>query len=90
VGTQSVLCPVCQGVLPATGRESYTSLRARLIVTNGYCAGTCADRQAESEQTRQIARPVAAPAAASQPVEHGQQAAEAAQVLRFAPPVRVG
>ncbi|GGO63324.1 hypothetical protein GCM10012289_10120 [Nonomuraea cavernae] len=59
MGNQSVLCPVCQGVLPASGRDSYTTLRGRLIVTNGYCGGGCEERRAEAEQTRQMARPVA-------------------------------
>jgi hypothetical protein len=61
-----VLCPVCQGVLPASGKEAYTALRGRLIVTNGYCQGGCAERRAEAdEQTQQMARPapVAAPVA---------------------------
>jgi hypothetical protein len=60
VGTQSVLCPICQGVLPASGKGAYTPLRGRLIVTNGYCAGGCAERHAETvaaEQTQQVARP---------------------------------
>ncbi|MFI7707375.1 hypothetical protein [Nonomuraea sp. NPDC049480] len=58
MGTQSVLCPVCQGVLPASGKEAYTALRGRLIVTNGYCSGGCAERRAEAaEQTQQMARP---------------------------------
>ncbi|TDD31786.1 hypothetical protein E1286_44430 [Nonomuraea terrae] len=47
MGNESVLCPVCQGVRPASGKESYTPLRGRLIVTNGYCAGGCAERRAE-------------------------------------------
>jgi C4-type Zn-finger protein len=59
VGNQSVLCPVCQGVMPASGRDAYTTLRGRLIVTNGYCAGGCAERQAAMEQTQQVTRPVA-------------------------------
>ncbi|MBB5782263.1 hypothetical protein [Nonomuraea jabiensis] len=60
VGSQSVLCPVCQGVVPATGKEAYTPLRGRLIVTNGYCAGGCAERRAEEQaqqQTQQMVRP---------------------------------
>ncbi|MFG3437431.1 hypothetical protein ACGF0J_09325 [Nonomuraea sp. NPDC047897] len=60
MGTQSVLCSVCQGVLPATGRESYTAVRGRLIVTNGYCAGGCAERLAEAEREREAARQAAA------------------------------
>ncbi|MGP3959521.1 hypothetical protein ACTWPT_26275 [Nonomuraea sp. 3N208] len=44
--------------MPASGKESYTALRGRLIVTNGYCAGGCAERRAEAaEQTQQMARP---------------------------------
>ncbi|GGS65673.1 hypothetical protein ACIBIZ_21225 [Nonomuraea spiralis] len=72
MGIQSVLCPVCQGVLPASGKEAYTSLRGRLIVTNGYCAGGCAERRAEAEQaqqqTQQVARPVAPQAAPVAPM----------------------
>lgn len=77
MGSQSVLCEVCQGVLPASGKESYTTLRGRLIVTNGYCAGGCAERRAEMEQqaqTQQMARPqpgpspVPAPASVVPPV----------------------
>lgn len=74
MGSQSVLCPVCQRVLPASGKDAYTPLRGRLIVTNGYCGGGCAERRAEAvaaEQTRQVARPqqpVAPPAAGPQPV----------------------
>ncbi|GAA4529210.1 hypothetical protein GCM10023096_67140 [Nonomuraea ferruginea] len=56
MGNESVLCPVCQGVLPADGREAYTPLRGRLILTNGYCPGGCADRRAAHvEQVRQRA-----------------------------------
>lgn len=69
MGSQSVLCPVCQGVVPATGKEAYTALRGRLILTNGYCAGGCAERRAEEQalqqtqqQTQQMARPEPAPA----------------------------
>lgn len=58
MGNESVLCQVCQGVLPASGKESYTTGRGRLIVTNGYCAGGCAERRAEMvDQTREMARP---------------------------------
>ena len=72
MGSQSVLCPVCQGVLPASGKDAYTPLRGRLIVTNGYCGGGCAERRAEAvdqaqqqqtqqqqaqQQTQQMARP---------------------------------
>lgn len=56
MGIESVLCPVCQGVLPASGKEAYTKLRGRLIVTNGYCGGGCAERVAQ-ERTREVARP---------------------------------
>ncbi|RSN06454.1 hypothetical protein DMB42_24470 [Nonomuraea sp. WAC 01424] len=63
---------MCQGVLPASGKEAYTSLRGRLIVTNGYCAGGCAERRAEAEQaqqqTQQVARPVAPQAAPVAPM----------------------
>ena len=56
MGNESVLCPVCQGVLPADGREAYTPLRGRLILTNGYCPGGCAERRAAHvEQMRQRA-----------------------------------
>ncbi|PZG04021.1 hypothetical protein C1J01_45175 [Nonomuraea aridisoli] len=57
---------MCQGVLPASGKESYTALRGRLIVTNGYCAGGCAEqveqvpaRPVDESQmrTQQVARP---------------------------------
>lgn len=60
MGTESVLCPVCQGVLPASGRESYTALRGRLIVTNGYCAGGCEERRAATEPIRRMPRQVPA------------------------------
>ncbi|MEU5863434.1 hypothetical protein ABZ815_19855 [Nonomuraea sp. NPDC047529] len=76
MGTESALCPVCQGVLPASGREAYTPLRGRLIVTNGYCAGGHAEGRAEAaqveqvEQTRQVARPMPAHSVA-QPVVQG-------------------
>ncbi|SDK78246.1 hypothetical protein SAMN05421874_11182 [Nonomuraea maritima] len=43
MGNESVLCPVCRGVLPASGKGSYTAVRGRLIVSNGYCAGGCAE-----------------------------------------------
>lgn len=62
MGNESVLCPVCQGVVPASGRDAYTPLRGRLILTNGYCGGDCADRRGvDRERTQQVARPVAAP-----------------------------
>nr|SBO96503.1 hypothetical protein BN4615_P6019 [Nonomuraea gerenzanensis] len=76
MGNESVLCPVCQGVLPASGKESYTALRGRLIVTNGYCAGGCAERHAEMaqqaqqqalQQTQQMTRPQALPSPAPMP-----------------------
>ncbi|GAA3262353.1 hypothetical protein GCM10020216_103870 [Nonomuraea helvata] len=64
VGSQSVLCEVCQGVLPASGKEAYTTLRSRLILSNGYCVGGCAERRAEEQaqqQTQQMVRPQPAP-----------------------------
>jgi len=67
VGNESVLCQVCQGVLPASGREAYTPLRGRLILTNGYCGGDCAERrgggaeQVRSAPQQQAAGPVAVP-----------------------------
>jgi hypothetical protein len=57
VGNESVLCQVCQGVLPASGRESYTPLRGRLIVTNGYCAGGCAERRGLGERDLSAQQP---------------------------------
>jgi hypothetical protein len=71
VGNESVLCTVCQGVLPASGREAYTSLRGRLIVTNGYCAGGCAERRGLGERGR----------LAQQSQQHEEQ-----QQVRPAPP----
>jgi hypothetical protein len=77
VGNESVLCPVCQGVLPADGREAYTPLRGRLILTNGYCPGGCAERRAAHvEQVRQrqapgVGQPV--PQAAPQGMSQGVQ-----------------
>lgn len=80
MGNESVLCTVCQGVLPASGREAYTSLRGRLIVTNGYCAGGCAERrgerarlaqQSQQQEEQQQVRPVA-PVPPAGPVR-GQQ-----------------
>ncbi|MFG1694557.1 hypothetical protein [Nonomuraea sp. NPDC049309] len=50
MGTESVLCPVCRGVLPASGKDAYTTLRGRLIVSNGYCAGGCVERRAEAAE----------------------------------------
>ncbi|TDD02982.1 hypothetical protein [Nonomuraea diastatica] len=76
VGSQSVLCQMCQGVLPASGKEAYTALRGRLIVSNGYCGGGCAERRAEEEAAQRVARP--------QP-----QAAPARPVAAGAGPVRV-
>ncbi|GAA4100137.1 hypothetical protein GCM10022248_84910 [Nonomuraea soli] len=63
MGNDAVLCQVCQGVLPATGRDSYTPLRGRLIVTNGYCRGGCAQQRPmpvspAEEATRQMVRPM--------------------------------
>lgn len=68
MGNDTVLCQVCQGVLPASGRDAYTPLRGRLIVTNGYCRGGCAPRRpvqapastsaSAEEVTRQMVRPV--------------------------------
>ncbi|GAA1617192.1 hypothetical protein GCM10009733_011920 [Nonomuraea maheshkhaliensis] len=77
MGNQSVLCPMCRGVLPASGKESYTASRGRLIVTNGYCSGGCAEavgqaqrvtRQQAQEVTQQVARPRPAPSPAPAPV----------------------
>ncbi|GAA4929470.1 hypothetical protein HD597_004317 [Nonomuraea thailandensis] len=74
MGNESVLCPVCQRVLPASGKESYTPLRGRLIVTNGYCAGGCAERAEQTQQTQQMVRPQAAPSPAPVPNHgHGRQ-----------------
>ncbi|MBB6550709.1 hypothetical protein [Nonomuraea rubra] len=73
MGNESVLCPVCRRVLPATGKESYTPLRGRLIVTNGYCAGGCAEaagqaqQQQAQQQTQQMVRPQAAPSPVPMP-----------------------
>lgn len=53
MGNDSVLCQVCQGVLPASGRDAYTTARGRLIVTNGYCEGGCAERMAAQQPQRQ-------------------------------------
>ncbi|TDB94260.1 hypothetical protein E1267_42880 [Nonomuraea longispora] len=58
MGIQSVLCQVCQGVLPASGKEAYTALRGRLIVSNGYCAGGCAERRAGQEAGQDAGQPV--------------------------------
>lgn len=58
MGNDAVLCQVCQGVLPASGRESYTATRARLIVTNGYCEGGCAERIAARQQPQLHQQPV--------------------------------
>jgi hypothetical protein len=60
--------------LPATGRESYTALRGRLIVTNGYCAGGCAERLAEAERAREMARPMAPQAQGPAPVAPARMA----------------
>ncbi|MFE3455700.1 hypothetical protein ACFXJ8_43005 [Nonomuraea sp. NPDC059194] len=62
MGNDSVLCQVCQGVLPATGREAYTTTRGRLIVTNGYCEGGCAERQPQQQPVEVVRQaPVAVP-----------------------------
>jgi hypothetical protein len=82
VGNESVLCPVCQGVLPASGKESYTALRGRLIVTNGYCAGGCAERRAEAVE--QVADQVAGQVPA-RPAEESQMRTQ--QVARPRPVV---
>lgn len=75
MGTESVLCPVCQGVLPASGRESYTALRGRLIVTNGYCAGGCEERRAATEPIRRMPRQAPAmPGAGQVPAGGGAMA----------------
>jgi C4-type Zn-finger protein len=71
VGNESVLCPVCRGVLPASGKDSYTPLRGRLIVTNGYCAGGCAERGADVVEE-----------AAVQPVEEALPVVPAAPPVR--------
>lgn len=75
MGTESVLCPVCQGVLPGSGRDAYTPLRGKLIVTNGYCSGSCAAR----ERTQQVARPAVrqAQAPVARPAAPPQQAPQA-------------
>jgi len=36
------------GVLPASGKEAYTTTRGRMIVSNGYCDGGCAERAQQS------------------------------------------
>ncbi|GAB2944064.1 hypothetical protein GCM10027203_53730 [Nonomuraea fastidiosa] len=63
VGTESVLCPVCRGVLPASGKDAYTTLRGRLIVSNGYCAGGCVERRAQAaeQEAQRRARQQASP-----------------------------
>lgn len=76
MGNQSVLCPVCQGVLPGSGREAYTAMRGRLIVTNGYCR-CAAPAERPQQQVQQVATPPApvpqpVPQAAQQPVRVGQ------------------
>jgi hypothetical protein len=67
VGNDAILCQVCQGVLPASGREAYTPARGRLIVTNGYCEGGCAERvsprQRSVDAVRQQQPSMAAPQA---------------------------
>ncbi len=84
MGIESVLCPVCQGVLPASGKDAYTTLRGRLIVTNGYCGGGCAERVAQ-ERTREMARP--RPAVPVEPSPGPVPVAEAAPAM---PPVVAG
>ncbi|WP_188196359.1 hypothetical protein [Nonomuraea sp. SYSU D8015] len=75
--------------MPASGKEAYTPLRGRLIVTNGYCSGGCAERRAEAaEQTQQMTRPqpVVQPEAAPVPrqaaVAGGRPAGPALRVVR--------
>jgi hypothetical protein len=72
-----VLCQVCLGVLPASGREAYTAARARLIVTNGYCDGGCAERAREAQQAAAgaVAAPPVPPAPQAQQQQHYQQQA---------------
>ncbi|MGR6918987.1 hypothetical protein ACU635_32470 [[Actinomadura] parvosata] len=70
-------------MLPATGKESYTPLRGRLIVTNGYCAGGCAEvteqTLAEQAQTQQMTRPQpVVPSPAPMPVQNPAQVQPAA------------
>jgi hypothetical protein len=88
MGNQSVLCPVCQGVLPASGRESYTTLRGRLIVTNGYCAGGCAERRASMEQTQQLSRPSAPVGQSAPPVAPEVTSSDAYSMVSAVGPVR--
>ncbi|MBF8194107.1 hypothetical protein ITP53_52255 [Nonomuraea sp. K274] len=81
--------------MPASGREAYTALRGRLIVTNGYCGGGCAEGRAESaEQTQQVVRPQQLGQAPQmgQQVSHPQQAGQESPQGRQMPgaaPVRV-
>ncbi|NJP91629.1 hypothetical protein HCN51_19560 [Nonomuraea sp. FMUSA5-5] len=82
---------MCQRVLPATGKESYTPLRGRLIVTNGYCAGGCAEvteqtltqhTLTEQAQTQQMTRPqpvVPSPAPNPMPAQNRAQVQPAAR-----------
>ncbi|MFI7132723.1 hypothetical protein ACIBQ1_44085 [Nonomuraea sp. NPDC050153] len=74
--------------MPATGKEAYTALRARLVLTNGYCAGGCAERRAEEQaqqQTQQVAQQVVRPQPAVEPVP----VAPAAPVRQVVTPLRV-
>ncbi|GAA2367818.1 hypothetical protein [Nonomuraea africana] len=68
MGNDGILCQVCQGVLPASGRDAYTPARGRLIVTNGYCEGGCAERVASRQ------RPMEAPVRQQQPPAAAPQA----------------
>ncbi|MEV4070189.1 hypothetical protein ACGFJC_26985 [Nonomuraea fuscirosea] len=43
---QPLTCPRCHGVIVGAQTSAYTTARARLIVTNGYCQGDCAGRDA--------------------------------------------
>lgn len=91
MGIESVLCPVCQGVLPADGREAYTPLRGRLILSNGYCPGGCAERRAAHvEQVRQRAgQQVPQPQPVVQPVAGAGEPVGRPQVARVGPGVPV-
>ncbi|MEV0198736.1 hypothetical protein [Nonomuraea sp. NPDC050691] len=46
---QSLICPRCQGVIAAADAAAYTSARARLIVTQGFCQGKCSDVEHEAK-----------------------------------------
>ncbi|MGI5271841.1 hypothetical protein ACQEUU_21995 [Nonomuraea sp. CA-218870] len=86
MGNESVLCPVCQGVLPADGREAYTPLRGRLILTNGYCAGGCAERRAAHVEQMRQRMPQGVPQQAGQPMP-GDPMARRLQVAPVGPGV---